>query len=123
MSPIFQSGAFLQQCFAVHPLCLSIKRAGTQQLILSCSSCNLAHRLTLRSVVQAGYLAVADAPAAGEPAEPPTPAETLVRCASAHPAAVRVSAMDVVAETAGLRCAECRRLYDLDVASFETQQK
>ena len=31
--------------------------------------------------------------------------------------------MDVVNESVGLRCAECRRSYDLEVSVFETHQR
>jgi hypothetical protein len=31
--------------------------------------------------------------------------------------------MDVVAETAGIRCAECRRSFILQVSVFETHQR
>jgi hypothetical protein len=47
----------------------------------------------------------------------------LEECAASHPAALGVRAMDVVRETAGLRCGECRRIYELDVTMFETHQR
>lgn len=122
MCPVFHSGAFVQQCFAVHPLCLSVKRLTGEHLILSCSNCNLAHRLTVRAVhaVQR-VMPVEEAAGAAQP--PGDPAADLRRCAAEHPGAVRISAMDVVRDAAGVRCADCRRLYELEVAAFETHQK
>jgi len=123
MSKVFRSGAFVQQCFAVHPLCLSLKRTSAEQILLACSSCNMTHRLTLRSITSPVHLAAVEAQPPPAPADEGRAAERLLHCATAHPAAVRVRALDVLEDAAGLRCAECRRLYDLDIASFETHQK
>jgi hypothetical protein len=122
MSPTFKGGAFIQQCFAVHQLSLSLKKmAPPDRILLACTACNLLHRLTVRAVVLRRPV-VAEA-AGGEAGGAKDAAEQLARCAESHPAALGVRAMDVVEEAAGLRCAECRRLYDLDVAAFETEQK
>ena len=118
MAPVFNSGAFIQQCFAVHPLCLSLKKlALPDHIILSCSNCRLAHRLTIRSLTIRTPMA-GTGPEAAAPA-----ADRLQQCAAEHGTAIRLRAVDVVQETAGLRCAECRRLYELDVAAFDTHMK
>jgi hypothetical protein len=123
MGQVFKSGAFIQQCFAVHPLCLNLKSLHLPSgLVLRCTSCNMLHRLTLRALVLrvSAVHAVEDETAAGDER---AAAAHLEECAAAHPAALAVRAMDVVRETAGLRCGECRKLYELDVTAFETHQR
>jgi transcription elongation factor Elf1 len=119
MAPVYTSGAFLQQCFSVHPLCLSLKKLiAPQHLVLSCSSCQMSHRLTVRSLMT--HLPGQDQPmdSQGQPAF-----DHLTACMEAHRTALGISVMDVVREAAGIRCAECRRIYDLDVSKFETHQR
>ena len=119
MSPIFKSGAFVQQCFSVHPLCLTVKRlAPPDHLVLSCTSCQLAHRLTLRSL--RSRLPGQNEPA-GEAGD--SAFDRLAGCVETHRAALGVSAVDVVRDAAEIRCAECRKLFVLDVALFETHQR
>jgi len=122
MGQVYKSGAFIQQCFAVHPLCLNLKSLHLPgSLIIRCTSCNMLHRLTLREVV----LRVSPVHAIeGAAARDDRPASThLEGCAASHPAAIGVRAMDVVRETAGLRCGECRKMYDLELVSIETHQR
>ena len=126
MAQVFRSGAFLQQCWSVHPLCVVVKRMGDgNQLILACTSCRFAHYLTLDSVdVRASAVS---SEGAGDSSGPiATPAEgqaQLVACLNAHAAALSLREMDVFEDLALLRCAECRRHYALHVAAFETHQK
>jgi hypothetical protein len=121
MAPIFKSGAFIQQCFSVHPLCLSLHSfAGPDLLVFTCTSCSMTHRVTVRALRT--RLPVALAPRATRGTEERGP-ECLTQCATAHPLALAIREMDVVQDWVGLRCAECRRLYDLDAASFETHQR
>jgi hypothetical protein len=123
MAQVFKSGAFIQQCFAVHPLCLNLKSLHLpDNLVLRCTSCNMLHRLTLRAVVLR-VSAVHAVEEAAEAREERPAAVHLEECAAAHSAAIAVRAMDVVRETAGLRCGECRKLYELDVTTFETHQR
>ena len=123
MAPTFNSGAFMQQCFAVHPLCLSLKRLEKQKcLVLACESCNMVHRLTV-GVVTARASAVSQTADNPRAREDRLPVDCLAACASAHPAALAVREMDVLQDSVGLRCAACRRLYDLTVSAFETQQR
>ena len=47
MAEIIRSGAFLQQCWSVHPLCLTVKRVEPERIVvLTCSSCRMVHRVT-----------------------------------------------------------------------------
>ena len=121
---IFRSGAFLQQCWAVHPLCIAAKRmAEDNQLILNCTSCRSVHQLTLSSV---GVRASAVSEGPDSAGSFPTSEEAkgcLADCLSMHAAALSVREMDVIKDFALLRCAECRRHYALTVASFETHQR
>lgn len=117
MSQVFRSGAFAQQCFSVHPLSLAVKRVEAQErLVVSCRSCKMLHYLTFHSV---GCRESAVAP------QPTTQggADALVTCVSSHPAAVSIRELDVFRDAVVLRCADCRRLYDLSIASFETHQR
>lgn len=122
MGQVYKSGAFIQQCFAVHPLCLNLKSLHLpDSLIIRCTSCSMLHRLTLREVVLrvSAVRAIEDRAA---PDDRPASAH-LEGCAAAHSAAIGVRAMDVVRETAGLRCGECRKMYDLGLVSIETHQR
>jgi hypothetical protein len=52
MGQRFQSGAFVQQCFAVHPLCLSLKRIDERgDSIIACTSCRMMHHMAADQVV------------------------------------------------------------------------
>jgi hypothetical protein len=54
----------------------------------------------------------------------PHPAfEHLATCLEAHRRALGICVMDVVRDAAGIRCAECRRVFELDVSKFETHQR
>ena len=125
MSQVFRSGAFLQQCWSVHPLCVSVKRiAGDSRLILACTSCKFAHHLVVGAVE-------VRVPAASEESEPSqkdsqgqlSSQTQLAGCLEAHAAALTLREMDVFEDLAVIRCAECRRLYVLTVTGFETHQK
>ena len=122
---VFRSGAFLQQCWSVHPLCVAVKRmANGNQLILACTSCRFAHYLTLDSVdVRASAASEGTAASSGEPAVSPDAQAQLIGCLDAHAAALSLREMDVFEDLALLRCAECRRHYALQVTAFETHQK
>jgi hypothetical protein len=123
MAQRFQSGAFVQQCFAVHPLCLSLKRIDDQgRLVVACTSCRMMHLMTADQVVGR----VAAVPLDGEvdgPKAMPTARESLESCLHAHPVSVTIRELDVIRDTVGLRCGECRRMFDLQVSGFESLQK
>jgi ribosomal protein L44E len=123
MAQIIRSGAFLQQCWSVHPLCVQVKRMTDDRiLVLTCTSCKFAHYLSLGLV--------ASKESAAHPAPAPAPggavdrgALQLMACAGQHQASLTLRDMDVFQDLVRLRCAECRRQYDVTVASFETHQR
>ncbi len=49
--------------------------------------------------------------------------EHLTACIEAHRTALGISIMDVVRDAAGIRCAECRRVFEIAVSKFETHQR
>ena len=123
MTQVFHSGAFVQQCFAVHPLCVTLKRFESQnKLVFTCSSCRMAHHVTVNEVI-ARVSIVMDAP--DDPVRPTGDEAPIVldRCIVEHAGSVSIREMDVLQDTMGLRCAQCRRVFDLRIASCETRQK
>ncbi len=121
MSPTFNSGAFVQQCFASHCLCLSVKKlALPEKILLSCTSCNMLHRLTIRLLTSSTPVLLS---LVGQTQGEKEAAGHLMQCFATHQTALGVREVDVVRDAVGLRCAECRRTYDLDVAAFETHQR
>ena len=125
MAQIYRSGAFLQQCWSVHPLCLAVKRmTETHQLALACTSCRFAHYLTVGSVViRASAVLEGEHDQAEEQPAPLDGGAELVNCLNAHPAGLSLRQMDVFEDLVMIRCAECRRHYALRIAAFETHQK
>ncbi len=114
MADISHSGAFLQQCFAVHPLCLTLRRLDPEnRLVVPCRSCKLVHYIAVSDIVSPPSEHVASADRA-------TPRARLLHCLERHPLSVTIRAMDVMEDALGLRCGECRYLMDLTVAAFET---
>ncbi|HSA85529.1 MAG TPA: hypothetical protein VLE46_05075 [Nitrospira sp.] len=123
MMQIIRSGAFLQQCWSVHPLCVTVKRMTDENtVVLSCSSCKSSHHLTIASVVSkapsAQPVASQDAPRDERSGE-----EFLKACVSVHQASLTLREMDVFQDLVLLRCADCRRLYELTIGSFETRHR
>lgn len=123
MVQVIRSGAFLQQCWAVHPLCVTVKRMTEENVVvLLCSSCKSAHHLSIAAVTS---IASSIQQVAGEAAlqdEPPGE-DFLKACAAAHVASLTLREMDVFQDLVRLRCADCRRLYDLSISGFETRHK
>jgi len=122
MAQVIHSGAFLQQCWSVHPLCVTVKRMTEENVVvLLCSSCKSAHHLSIATVTSitssvqqvAGEAALRDEP----------PGEYLTACAAAHAVSLTLREMDVFQDLVRLRCADCRRLYELTVSAFETRYK
>jgi hypothetical protein len=117
MAAIIRSGAFLQQCWSVHPLCVMVKRmADERTLVLACTSCKFTHHLALGMVVPKESTVHA---------EPGTDTgEALLKaCLAAHQSSLTLREMDVFQDLALFRCAACRRHYEVTVASFETHQR
>lgn len=124
MGQVFRSGAFLQQCWSVHPLCVSVKRiTDDNQLALACTACRFAHYVTMGSVVF-GPSASEESGASMDASEARRDAQaSLANCLRAHAAALSLREMDVFEDLAVLRCAECRRHFTVAVTAFETHQK
>ena len=123
MIQIVRSGAFLQQCWSVHPLCVAVKRMGDdRRLVLSCSSCKSGHYLTVGLVTSKDATA-SDFVAAGQIGQAVTGEELLSACIVTHRSAITLREMDVFQDLVLLRCADCRRHYTVQVSVFETHQK
>jgi hypothetical protein len=120
MAQIIRSGAFLQQCWSVHPLCVSVKRmADERTLVLACSSCKMAHHAVLGMVVpKESASAVPDGSSGQALGE-----SLLSGCVETHQASLTLRQMDVFQDMMLLRCADCRRHYEVTVTAFETHQK
>jgi hypothetical protein len=123
MAEIIRSGAFLQQCWSIHPLCVTVRRVSDDRtVVLACSACRSAHRLTLATVVSKA--SSAQGAKVQDPEEEQGSGGTLLgACLTAHHRSVTLSTMDVFQDFVLLRCADCRRHYELTISSFETHQK
>ena len=111
---VFKTGAFLQQCFSVHPLTLSLKLVTPPELVgIVCTNCRMKHRLTIRQV------AAAESEKAGMDDKGML---SLHDCSQIHPEDVRISMVDVVKDSVEFRCRSCRRTFLLDIRMFETHQ-
>ena len=122
MADVIRSGAFLQQCWSVHPLCLTVKRVEPDRIVvLTCSSCRMVHRVTADTVTRKASAVAPASPESG-PIQPDG-LEALKTCMGTHAPALSVREMDVFQDAVWLRCAECRAQFDLAVSHFETHQK
>ena len=111
---VIRSGAFLQQCFSMHPFSLSLKLVTPPELVgVVCANCRSKHRLTLRRVA---------APELERPDLEDNALVSLQSCSQAHPEDVRISLVDVVNDLVEFRCRPCRRSYLLEIRLFETNQ-
>jgi hypothetical protein len=119
--PTFKSGAFIQQCYSVHPRCLTLEKFTQPDVArFACTSCRLVHLVTVRGMTTRLPVALTTQ---GSPGTEERALDCLTLCMNSHGFGLSVREMDVINDWIGLRCAECRRQYDLDVASFETQQR
>ncbi len=122
MTEIIRSGAFLQQCWSVHPLCLTVKRVEPERIVVvTCSSCRMVHRVTTDSVAR--YVSTGDSSTPEPDTVQPDGLVTLKICLSAHAPALSLREMDVFQDAVWVRCAECRAQYNLTVSQFATHQK
>ena len=120
MAEIIRSGAFLQQCWSVHPLCLTVKRVEPERIVvITCSSCRMVHRVTTGAI---SSQASAVESSESRPAHPDG-LVALKICLGTHASALSVREMDVFQDAVWVRCAECRAQYDMTVSQFETHQK
>ncbi|MBL8075295.1 MAG: hypothetical protein JNL29_13090 [Nitrospira sp.] len=123
MTQVIRSGAFLQQCWSVHPLCVTVKRMTEENtVVLLCSSCKSAHHLSIATVTSIASSVQQAAEEAALPDESPGE-DYLKACVAAHMASLTLREMDVFQDLVHLRCADCRRLYELTVSAFETRQR
>jgi hypothetical protein len=124
MTQIFRSGAFLQQCWAVHPLCVTVKRmAEGNTLILACTSCRFIHQLVVSTVVVRASAVIGEPDVSTGPFDSQSGQALLLGCLQAHAAALTLREMDVFEDLALIRCGECRRHYAVTVSAFETHQR
>ncbi len=122
MAETIRGGAFLQQCWSVHPLCLTVKRVEPERIVvLTCSSCRMVHRVTTSVITRQASAVGAASPESGSAEQDGLAA--LKTCMGTHMSALSVREMDVFQDALWVRCAECRAQYDLTVSQFETQQK
>ena len=123
MAEIIRSGAFLQQCWSVHPLCLTVKRVEPDRIVvLTCSSCRMVHRVTAVAITrQASAVESSSSPESG--GAQPDGLVALKTCLGTHAPALSVREMDVFQDAVWIRCAECRAQFDMTVSQFETHQK
>ena len=122
MAEIIRSGAFLQQCWSVHPLCLTVKRVEPDRIVvLTCSSCRMVHRVTADAVTRKASAVEPSSPESGS--AQPDGLVALKTCMGTHAPALSAREMDVFQDAVWLRCAECRAQFDLAVSQFETHQK
>ncbi len=91
-------------------------------VVLSCSACKSAHYLTIETIVSKASSAQQIA-AKDVRRDEPAGEELLKACVSTHQTALSLREMDVFQDRVLLRCADCRRLYELVVSAFETRQK
>lgn len=123
MTQVIRSGAFLQQCWSVHPLCVTVKRMTEENaVVLLCSSCKSANYLSIATVTAIASSAQQAGAEVASRDEPPGE-DYLKACVVAHAASLTLREMDVFQNLVRLRCADCRRLYDVTVLAFETRQK
>jgi hypothetical protein len=123
MTNIVRSGAFLQQCWSVHPLCVAVKRMGDDRtMVLTCSSCRSAHHLAIAMVVPKDPAGQGTA-TAGVVGENESAEALLSACVMTHRASLTLREMDVFQDVVVLRCADCRRHYALHVSGFVTHHK
>lgn len=125
MAQVIRSGAFLQQCWSVHPLCVTVKRiADDGTVVLLCSSCRSAHHLQCASVAARPSATQSEGDAtASVVAGQAGGLSQLTACIAAHRPALSLREMDVFEDRVLIRCADCRRHYDLAVSVFETHNK
>ena len=84
------------------------------RVVMTCNACDMRHRFVIQTL----------AARLGQREERDTQAiSQLSCCATAHCLDLRISSMDVINDSVGLRCGECDRAYHLGVSAMETYQK
>ncbi len=114
--PVFKSGAFLQQCFSVHPLALCLKLVQLPSTAgILCLNCRMRHRLTIEEA------SASPGPKDDEGHEENALSE-LGRCFQAHSEDIRLVAVGVEQSSVRFRCRRCHRNFGLSIRIFETHQ-
>ena len=114
MGHVFQSGAFLQQCFSVHPLSLSVKVFNRPETIgIVCMNCKSRHRLTVETLT----LIIGDVESGQEGAS-----TKLEACIRHHQEALHVTEVSVDRDLVQFRCRACKTSFQATVSRFETYQ-
>jgi len=123
MAEIIRSGAFLQQCWSVHPLCLTVKRVEPERIVvLTCSSCRMVHRVTTGAITRQASAVDSSSPESG--LVQPDGLVALKTCLGTHAPALSVREMDVFQDAVWVRCAECRAQYPVeDVAHSKSLRR
>ena len=84
------------------------------RVVVTCNACDMRHRFVIQTLTaRLGQREERDTEAMSQ----------LSCCATAHCRDLRVSSMDVINDSIGLRCGECDRAYHLGVSAMETYQK
>ena len=114
MANVFQSGAFLQQCFSVHPLSLTVKMLTLPDTVgIACVNCKSRHRLTIGPITHS----IGNSELREEGA-----ATGLAACVTGHQAALHVTEVSVERDLIQFRCRECKAGFQATVCLFETYQ-
>jgi len=114
MPNIFKSGAFLQQCFSVHPLSLSFKMLTLPDKVgIYCTHCKSRHRLTIGSITRI----IGDSESCDEDA-----ALGLESCVSHHPEFLHITDVNIDRDLAQFRCRQCIKGFQTTVTFYETYQ-
>lgn len=114
MPTIYKSGAFLQQCFSVHPLSLNFKMLTLPDKIgIACVNCKFRHRLTIKSISRL----IGDAESFQE-----DDAENLHACVSQHKEALHVTEVSVKQDIVQFRCRLCKIGFQVSISLYETYQ-
>jgi hypothetical protein len=88
--------------------------APVYRVVVTCNACDMRHRFAIQTLTsRLGQREERDIEAISQ----------LSSCATAHCLDLRVSSMDVINDSVGLRCGECHRAYHLGVSAIETYQK
>lgn len=110
---VYKSGAFLQQCFSVHPLSLDVKMVAPPESIgVLCKNCRMRHRLTVQGT----------APSSEASEGGISQLDLLQECFHGHPEEIRLCKVHIEHQFVEFRCRPCRRTYTLAVVLFETHQ-
>ena len=84
------------------------------RVVVTCNACDMRHRFVIQKLTaRLGQREERDTEAMSQ----------LSCCATAHCLDLRVSSMDVINDSVGIRCGECDRAYQLGVSAMETYQK